>query len=160
MTKILQSNFTSISIVTSNLYSISCQKSQQHKNQNTKNQRSTFFLYLYYKSFTIQFPFPFNCNNSNFNSIFLKQKMQIQMQTCFIKKYLNFSQKGMTNLRNFVSFKLKISLKVIKTYTDKTKQSINKSTLNNSGKDNSKIKKFHNLRTQNLNILSFKNSII
>ena len=55
-----------------NLNFISCQKSQQHKNQKTKNQRSTFFLYLYYKSFTIQFPFPFNCNNSNFNSIFLK----------------------------------------------------------------------------------------
>ena len=82
------------------------------------------------------------------------------MQTCFIKKYLNFQQKDMTNLKNFVPFKLKISLPVIKTYTDKTKQSINKSTLNNNGKDNSKIKKFHNLRTQNLNILSFKNSII
>ena len=67
----------------------------------------------------------------------------------------------MTNLKNFVPFKLKISLPVIKTYTDKTKQSINKSTLNNSGKDNSKIKKkVHNLKTQNLNILSFKNSII
>ena len=74
--------------------------------------------------------------------------MQIPMQTCFIKKYLNFQQKDMTNLKNFVPFKLKISLPVIKTYTDKTKQSINKSTLNNSGKDSSKIKKFHNLRTQ------------
>ena len=86
--------------------------------------------------------------------------MQIQMQTCFSKKDLNFQQKDMTNLKNFVPFKLKISLKVIKTYTDKTKQSINKSTLNNSGKDNFKNQKFHNLRTQNLNILSFKNSII
>ena len=44
----------------------------------------------------------------------------------------------MTNLKNFVPFKLKISLPVIKTYTDKTKQSINKSTLNNNGKDKSK----------------------
>ena len=95
----------------------------------------------------------------NFNSIFLKQKMQIQMQTCFIKKYLNFPQKDMINLRNFVPFKLNF-IASNKTYTDKTKQSINKSTLNNNGKDNSKIKKVHNLRTQNLNILSFKNSII
>ena len=47
----------------------------------------------------------------------------------------------MTNLKNFVPFKLKISLPVIKTYTDKTKQSINKSTLNNNGKDNSKNQK-------------------
>ena len=43
----------------------------------------------------------------NFNSVFLKWKMQIQMQTCFIKKYLNFPQKDMINLRNFVPFKLK-----------------------------------------------------